>query len=564
MSSQYHLRRSRSIIVALLISLFALPFTIVAIHQQQSLESRAAGTQLSFTVFMHGIGKGGDSANASAVGNTNPVSQERVISVGIFNPQNAMVTSKAFVVTYNATSGNFAGSADFGTLPNGSYTVTVRADKYLQRAVSGIQTITSGQSKQIPPVTLIAGDMLVDNKINIQDYNLLMNCYSDLTPAKICTEQQKFLTDITDDGSVNQLDYNLFIREISNRGGETNPTVSPVTTQNPSPTQPQPATSSRFGIAAGDRLPLLSSAGLNSYMDDAKVLGAAWIRFDFSWVDIQPTSASTYNWSKHDAIVQAANARGIKVLGTLAYPPKWALPSNCQNSYECPAANPAQFAEFSKAVVQRYASQGVHHWEIWNEPNLGKMTPAQYTPLLIASYTVIKSTDSSAIVLGGSLAPAATEGKDYSPVDFLKGMYANGAKGKFDALAHHPYCWGGGPTFDCPKTFAQWSAWSQMQETNPSLRSVMTQNGDQDKKIWGTEFGAPTAGGSVATPESKQAQVVKDAYTMWNSYNWTGPLLWYQYQDKCNNNSDTECFFGLKRYDGTPKPGYDAYKTISP
>jgi hypothetical protein len=224
--------------LSLFVFLLILPVLIGLQQQQQTIKSQAAGTQLSFTVFLHGIGKGGDSANAGAQGNMNPVNKQRVISVGVFNPQNALVMTKALTVTYSSTNGNYTGSADFGTLPSGPYTVTVRADKYLQRAVSGIQTITSGQSRQIPPVTLIAGDMFVDNKINIQDYNLLMNCYSDLTPAKSCTIQQKALTDLTDDGAVNQLDYNLFIREISNRIGEGNPTAIPTQI----PTQPQAPT----------------------------------------------------------------------------------------------------------------------------------------------------------------------------------------------------------------------------------------------------------------------------------------------------------------------------------
>jgi hypothetical protein len=195
--------------------------------QQQNSESRAAGTELAVTVFLHGIGKGGDNANAGSLGNINPLTKQRIVSLGIFNAQNALVASKAFTVTYNSTNGNYTGSADFGALPSGSYTVAVRTDKYLQKLANGIQNITSGQMRQITPVALTAGDMVIDNKIDIKDYNALMNCYSDLRPAKACAAQQKTLTDITDDGIVNQLDYNLFIREIGNRSGDTNPTIVP-------------------------------------------------------------------------------------------------------------------------------------------------------------------------------------------------------------------------------------------------------------------------------------------------------------------------------------------------
>lgn len=207
------------VLLVLLITIVGTVFGRTAIPKAE-----AVGTQLSFTVFLHGIGKGGDSASGAGQGNMDPKTKQRVVSVGIFNAQNALVAARSVPVTYNTSTGAFTGSADFGALQTGPYTITVRADQYLQKAVDGIQTITSGSSKQIPAVSLISGDMLIDNKIDIQDYNALMGCYSDLFPPKSCTSLQRALTDITDDGFVNQNDYNLFIREISNRSGSANPT----------------------------------------------------------------------------------------------------------------------------------------------------------------------------------------------------------------------------------------------------------------------------------------------------------------------------------------------------
>jgi hypothetical protein len=235
MSLQKRIHNSRFRINALiLLSILALPFTIFSVHQQSSIQSQAATTSLAITVYLHGIGKGGDGANPSAGGNPNPLTQQQLFSVGVFNTQNALVASKVVPMTYNATNGNYTGAAAFDAIATGSYTVTVRADKYLQRNASGIQTITSGQTKQIAPIYLISGDIDVNNQINIIDYNVLMQCYADLTPAKNCSTQQKKLADLTDDGSVNQIDYNLFIREISNRSGEPGPTSPPTATRQPS------------------------------------------------------------------------------------------------------------------------------------------------------------------------------------------------------------------------------------------------------------------------------------------------------------------------------------------
>ncbi len=60
-----------------------------------------------------------------------------------------------------------------------------------------------------------------DNKIDALDYNMLTDCYSDSAPASNCTDTlKKLAADITDDGNVNLFDYNLFLRELTNRRGE--------------------------------------------------------------------------------------------------------------------------------------------------------------------------------------------------------------------------------------------------------------------------------------------------------------------------------------------------------
>jgi polysaccharide biosynthesis protein PslG len=316
-----------------------------------------------------------------------------------------------------------------------------------------------------------------------------------------------------------------------------------------------------YGIAAGGSMISLSSTDLNHYLDDYKTLGTQWLRFDFAWPYIQPNSSTSYDWTANDAVVNAATSRGIKVLGIIDYTPQWELPSGCTDVYHCPPKNNADYATFAATVAARYASVGVHYWEIWNEPNGNTFTPAGYTAMLKAAYPAIKQADPSAFVLAGGSMPSATGGGSYSPVDFLTGMYQNGAKGYFDALAHHPYCFAG--SFNCPTTFEQWSAWSQMQDTNPSLRSVMTANGDQNKQIWATEFGAPTGGSSQGVSESQQAQMVTDAYTLFNSYSWAGPLFWYAYKDLCTTTTDIECYFGLVRPDYSQKPSYAAYQTLA-
>ena len=318
------------------------------------------------------------------------------------------------------------------------------------------------------------------------------------------------------------------------------------------------------GIATGGGVQYLSPVELTEYMDGLAAVNAKWVRFDFAWSDIQATDSATFSWAKYDAVVAAAKARNIEVLGMIGYTPAWARPAGCNND-KCHPNDPAQFATFVGQTVDRYKAEGVTNWEIWNEPNIETFwqpapNVAQYSELLQQSYITAKAADPTALVLNGGFSPAESNGTNIAPTDFLSGLYSSGAGAYFDAVAHHPYCFSG--TFDCPSTYAPWSAWSQMSETPVNMRDIMTANGDSFKKIWVTEFGAPTKG-SASVSEAQQATMLNNAYAILQSKPWAGPLFWYSYKDAGTNKKDREDWFGFIRYNGTHKPAYDTYMGLS-
>ena len=178
-------------------------------------------TNLSVTLALHGIGKGGDSVNPVSEGNMSPLHSQRQVSVEMYNNQNQLVETKTGNVNYNASSGLFDGTISLGSsFQSGVYTVKVKTGKYLRVVVPGIQTVNVGQTAYLPPVAMVLGDINGDNSINIVDYNTLMGCYSDLLEATDCAQGNAVLADLTDDGHVNQFDYNLFLRELSSREGQ--------------------------------------------------------------------------------------------------------------------------------------------------------------------------------------------------------------------------------------------------------------------------------------------------------------------------------------------------------
>lgn len=178
-------------------------------------------TLVAVSVLLHGLGNGGDNVNASSQGNFSPLHPTRTATVEVYDVSNQLISTTQAPITFDSGSGSFKGVADLGgNFNTGLYSVKIKTDQFLRGLVPGIQTLTDGQTNTLPNVKLVAGDVNGDNQVNIVDYNILIGCYSDLSPAVSCTPTNNLLADINDDGHVNQFDYNLFIRELTNIGGQ--------------------------------------------------------------------------------------------------------------------------------------------------------------------------------------------------------------------------------------------------------------------------------------------------------------------------------------------------------
>ena len=181
------------------------------------------GTRLALTVFMHGIGNSGDNANPTSfsLSNKTPKFPARTVTVSLYDSSNNLAASASGLITYNAANGNFTGVIPLPeTVASGQYLIKIKEPLHLKRLIPGIQTITQNNNNQMPAITLVAGDTNNDNALNIVDYSTLIGCYSDLQAAVSCTDEKKNWSDLNDDGSVNQVDYSLFLREITVQNGD--------------------------------------------------------------------------------------------------------------------------------------------------------------------------------------------------------------------------------------------------------------------------------------------------------------------------------------------------------
>jgi hypothetical protein len=317
------------------------------------------------------------------------------------------------------------------------------------------------------------------------------------------------------------------------------------------------------------------TAEMDRQLDWAKSAGAGLVRVDVGWGSIERDGKGRYEpWylSKVDAVLERAEARGLKVLFTFWQTPCWAskapesLKQGCtgqrwnRNVEVYPPANPADYGDALAYMIRRYGNR-VAAWEIWNEPNLDyffttTQPVAEYTELVKAGYRAAKAADPSATIIAGSLADA-----DFG---FTEEAYRLGIKGHFDAWSVHPYSADRSPLDPFEDQYIRYT----FSRGVPAVRDVMLRQGD-DKPIWLTEFGWSTC--TVRTgpayercvSESTQAEYLMQAYRHMRSWSYVPVGVWYNLRDRTADTGDRVSNYGLVRHDGSEKPAFAAFRTVA-
>lgn len=309
----------------------------------------------------------------------------------------------------------------------------------------------------------------------------------------------------------------------------------------------------QLGVSTGVQLFTASIRQIDEDMAGIAAANGKWVRTAVRWDLVEPDSASSDDWTKSDEIVAQAQAHGLNLILDINGTPKWARKPGAGT-----AAFPADlqtYADFAGKVATRYRGK-VGAYELGNEPNhlksFAQPDAAVYERVLQLSYPVIKAADPAAKVLTGGLGGNKDKNGNIPGDVFLADLYKAGAKPYFDAVSYHPYTY---PLLPSKDDGAR--GWSRMLRA----RQTMVDNGDADKQIFITEFGAPTGGPNPVT-QQQQAAIMYDAYRLWASYSWAGPLCWFDYRDKGTDTSDHGNFFGLYTNDGQPKIALQQFKAL--
>lgn len=320
----------------------------------------------------------------------------------------------------------------------------------------------------------------------------------------------------------------------------------------------------------------IDAAQMGHQLDLARAAGADIVRVDVGWSSLELTGkgqVSSGYLSRLDALVDEADARGLRLLLTLSDSPCWASSAPSQLKDGCSGAwwdrgvqryapvNVQDYADAMAFLVNRYRAR-VYAWETWNEPNspdyyVSADRARDYTALVQATYRTVKAVDPSARLIAGAVMQS-----DY---EFVDRLYAAGIKGYFYALSIHPYCEDRSPSDPANDIYIRLSFIRGV----PAVREVMLRHGD-DKPMWLTEFGWSTTT-TRETPErwrngvdeETQAAHVARAIHQLPQWPYVAGALDYTLIDRGVDPTVLNDNYGLVRFDGTPKLAYAAFRAAA-
>jgi hypothetical protein len=311
-------------------------------------------------------------------------------------------------------------------------------------------------------------------------------------------------------------------------------------------------------------------------LDKALATGAKTVRIFVSWAELEPNGPGDYpvangKTAAYDTAIAHLNAAGAKPLFVVLNTPHWA---NSSNDQLVPPNDPQAYATFLKAFAAHSHGVGsVAGYEVWNEPDESMFwhpgpDAGRYAALLKAAYAAIKAGDPTATVVSGP-----TTGNNYQ---WIQGLYDNGAKGSFDAVAVHTdtACLDRGPDqfYREDGKLARYTFLGYR-----TVHDTMVANGDGDKPIWMSELGWSSTGGGPTSctrgqwagqkpsgvSEADQGAYLTQAYACLANDGYVQKADWFTLSDTTGNGVDELNHYGLLHTDGTAKPALGAFRAVT-
>lgn len=292
----------------------------------------------------------------------------------------------------------------------------------------------------------------------------------------------------------------------------------------------------------------------------AHTVGAKIVRIDLNWPWIEK-SPGLYDWSLYDVYAAELEKLRLRPLFILNRPnpshgtPYDAVVDGARHQGAAPPATPSQIAAFTRwaiAAAERYRDLNPI-WEIWNEPDQEgfwppKPDPRSYVALARETCVAIKRHVPNAFVVGPAAAQMPTVWRPEKPL-FQALLNDKELLTCLDALSLHTHRFGQTPEtvsrdYDILRKnyFAAWP------------RSIPR------KPIIDTEWGDSVY--RLGISEETQALWLPRMFLI-NLMERVDLTNWYCLMDTGDDDGEMEDRFGLVRADGTTRPSFQAYLTLS-
>lgn len=295
-------------------------------------------------------------------------------------------------------------------------------------------------------------------------------------------------------------------------------------------------------------------------LDMVAALGATIVRIDLNWpwIEQQP---GRYDWTLYDDFASELKKRGLRPLFIFNRPnPLYGKPfddtvdGKRQKGIKPPSTRSevAAFARWATAAADRYRQLNPI-WELWNEPDQDgfwppKPDPAAYVALAREACVSIKQRMPNAVVTGPGMAQMPTVWRGTKPL--LRAVLDDPVLlSCLDAVSLHTH------------------RFKQSPETVSRDYAVMRANyldqwpaGIKRKPIIDTEWGDSVYRSGIS--EDTQALWLPRMFLI-NLMEQVRLTNWYCLMDVGPDDAELEHRFGLLRYDGTPRPAYQAFKTLA-
>ena len=293
-----------------------------------------------------------------------------------------------------------------------------------------------------------------------------------------------------------------------------------------------------------------------------KKSGSAWVRDEIKWEVVEKEKGVYEIPEYYENFVNAFCENGNDILLILCYGNELyeSWDEDVENRYVLPMPVTEEgiqaYAKYCAFMAEHFKGR-VDTFEIWNEPETetfggGKeRTAEEYSKLVKAAYTAIKSANADATVIAGVTAPLSGSGSRKFLGEFLN---IDNIENYMDAVSVHPY--GGDDYYADEDDFNYFRTF----ESQISLvKGYMTSN-NISKPIWVTEVGDSSYG---VHSEKEQATELIRTSIIAKSDPAIEKVFIYNLIETGTEPDDRESNFGVVNRDMSVKRGYIAVANMN-